>query len=75
VNHSNLRFGVYDKKEVSVVLSLIGDFAKSSLLWSDNSSLVEIFHNHFELLWQTSAGALPLRKRKQRERAQRAFPS
>ena len=50
--HPCLRFCVYDKKEVSVVLSLQGDFAKSSLLWSNSVSLVNIFQDHFDILWQ-----------------------
>ena len=49
--HESLRFSVYDKKEVSVVLTSKGDFAKSSLLWSNSTSLVKVFQDHFDMLW------------------------
>jgi sugar-specific transcriptional regulator TrmB len=49
--HSALRFCVYDKKEISVVLSSEHDFAKSSLLWSDCTSLVDAYQGYFESMW------------------------
>lgn len=50
-NHSATRFCIYDKKEITVVLSAVADFSKSSLLWSDCRSLVDNYLEHFEMLW------------------------
>ncbi len=48
---SVLRFCVYDKKEVSAVLSSNHDFTKSFLLWTDCGSLVDVYQNYFETMW------------------------
>ncbi len=48
---SVFRFCIYDKKEVSVVLSSDHDFTNSSLLWTDCASLVDAYQDHFETMW------------------------
>jgi sugar-specific transcriptional regulator TrmB len=50
-NHSDIRFCVYDKQEVTVVLSSERDFGKSCLLWSDCSSLARTYQDHFDMMW------------------------
>jgi hypothetical protein len=50
-NHMHLRFSVYDEKEITVVLLSDHDFAKSTLLWSDCTSLVDAYQDYFETMW------------------------
>ncbi len=54
LNHTISRFCVYDNKEVTVMLSSNIDFAKSSLLWSNCSSLVDGYQDYYESLWNDS---------------------
>ncbi len=49
---------IYDKREVNIVTSPTGDFAGSSMLWSNNPSLVGIVQDYFETLWFTQSKAL-----------------
>jgi sugar-specific transcriptional regulator TrmB len=51
LNHSKARFYIFDKKELSVVLSSEKDFAKSSVLRLCGTSLLEVFQDYFEMLW------------------------
>ena len=46
--------GVYDKKEVFVIVNPMEDLLDSSALWSNNQSLVTAIHEYFELLWLIS---------------------
>jgi sugar-specific transcriptional regulator TrmB len=50
-NHSKVRFCIFDKKELSVVLFSEKDFAKSSILWLNGTSFLEGFQDYFEMLW------------------------
>jgi sugar-specific transcriptional regulator TrmB len=50
-NHMHLRFSVYDEKEITVMLLSDHDFAKSTLLWSDCTSLVDAYQDYFETMW------------------------
>jgi sugar-specific transcriptional regulator TrmB len=52
--NSKPRFCIYDKKELSVVLSSEKDFAKSSLLWSTCPSIVETYQDHFDMMWHNA---------------------
>jgi len=45
-------FGIYDKKEVFIVVVSKADLSDSPALWSDSESLVSLASNYFELLWQ-----------------------
>jgi sugar-specific transcriptional regulator TrmB len=54
LNQQRIRFGIYDKKELTVVLISEKDFAKSSLLWSDCVSIVEAYQDYFEMKWHKS---------------------
>jgi sugar-specific transcriptional regulator TrmB len=54
-NHSKTWFCIYDKKEVSAVLSPLKDFAKSPLLWSNCTSLVEEYQDHYNMMWDNAA--------------------
>ena len=50
-NHSWARFCIYDKEAVSIVISPLKDFSKCSLFWSNCSSLVEAYADHYEVMW------------------------
>jgi sugar-specific transcriptional regulator TrmB len=50
-NHPNTRFCIYDKKELSIVLSLSKDFGKSPLLLSKCESIVEAYQDYYDMLW------------------------
>ena len=53
-NRDSTRFCIYDRQEISVMLSSKEDFTKSSLLWSDCASLVEVFKDYYEMMWLTA---------------------
>ncbi|MCX8154156.1 MAG: hypothetical protein N3E52_06965 [Candidatus Bathyarchaeota archaeon] len=44
-------FGVYDKKEVFIIVFPEMDLPSSPALWSNNRSLVAMAADHFEMLW------------------------
>ena len=50
-NRDSIRFCIYDRQEISVILSSKDYFTKSPLLWSDCASLVEIFKDYYEMMW------------------------
>jgi sugar-specific transcriptional regulator TrmB len=52
--HRDVRFCVYDKKEITVVLSSEKDFGKSCLLWSDCPSLAKTYQDYYEMMWHTA---------------------
>lgn len=47
-------FGVYDRKEVFIVVFPESDLPGSPALWSNNRSLVAMAADHFEMLWPTA---------------------
>jgi sugar-specific transcriptional regulator TrmB len=47
-------FGIYDRKEIFIVLKSKTDLPGSPALWSKNPSLVGLAKDHFEILWFTS---------------------
>ena len=47
-------FGIYDKKELFVVVFSEKGLPGSPALWSNNRSLIALAQNHFEILWLTS---------------------
>ena len=47
-------FGLYDKKEVFIIVNPKRDLHDSPALWSNNQSLVTAIQEYFELLWLTS---------------------
>jgi sugar-specific transcriptional regulator TrmB len=50
----NTVFGIYDKKEVFVIVYSKTDIQSSSALWSNDEALVSLASEHFEMLWHTS---------------------
>jgi sugar-specific transcriptional regulator TrmB len=46
--------GVYDKKEVFIIVDPKTDLPGSPALWSDNSSLIVLAQDYFEILWLTA---------------------
>jgi len=58
-NHPETVFGIYDKKEVFVIVFSKTDLPGSPALWSDNSSLIALTCNYFELLWREAIESTP----------------
>jgi len=50
--HPETIFGIYDKKEVFIIVFSKADLFGSSALWSDSESMISLASNYFELLWQ-----------------------
>jgi sugar-specific transcriptional regulator TrmB len=48
-------FGIYDKKEVFIIVFPKTDLPGSPALWSNDPSLIAMAENHFETLWSTAA--------------------
>ena len=46
--------GIYDKKEVFIIVDPTGDLFDSPALWSNNKSLITAIQEYFDLLWLTS---------------------
>ena len=46
--------GIYDKKEVFIIVDPTGDLFDSPALWSNNKSLITAIQEYFNLLWLTS---------------------
>jgi sugar-specific transcriptional regulator TrmB len=46
--------GVHDKKEVFIIVDPKADLLGSPALWSDNSSLIVLAQDYFEILWLTA---------------------
>ncbi len=53
-NHTAVRFGIYDKKAISIILSSEADFSKCALLWTNCASLVTTYQEYYELLWRAA---------------------
>jgi sugar-specific transcriptional regulator TrmB len=51
-NYPETVFGIYDKKEVFIIVFSKADLSGSSALWSDSGSIISLASNYFELLWQ-----------------------
>jgi len=46
--------GIYDKKEVFLIVKPKTDLSGSPALWSNNPSLIALAKDHFEILWFTA---------------------
>jgi hypothetical protein len=44
-------FGIYDGKEIFIVLKSKTDLPSSPVLWSKNSTLIALAEDYFEILW------------------------
>jgi sugar-specific transcriptional regulator TrmB len=53
-------FGIYDRKEIFMILDSKTDLPNSPALWSNNPSLIGLAKDHFEILWLTSMEELTL---------------
>lgn len=47
-------FGIYDKKEIFLIVFSQTDLPGSPALWSNNRSLIALAENHFEAIWKTA---------------------
>jgi sugar-specific transcriptional regulator TrmB len=56
-------FGLYDDKELFIIIDPKMDLSGSPALWTNNSSLIGLVQDYFEMLWQTTA-EMPLNKNK-----------
>ena len=52
--HPETIFGIYDKRELFVVVVSKTDLQDSPALWSNSISLVSLASDYFELLWQNA---------------------
>jgi len=46
--------GIYDKKEIFIIVDPTGDLFDSPALWSNSQSLITAIQEYFDLLWLTS---------------------
>ena len=51
-DHPETVFGIYDQKEMSVMVISKTDLQGSPGLWSSNDALISLARNHFEALWR-----------------------
>jgi len=47
-------FGIYDKKELFIIVDPKSDLAGSPALWTNNQSLISLVQEYFEMLWLTA---------------------
>jgi sugar-specific transcriptional regulator TrmB len=47
-------FGIYDQKEIFVILKSKTDLPGSPALWSNNPTLIDLVEDYFETLWLTA---------------------
>jgi sugar-specific transcriptional regulator TrmB len=52
-------FGLYDNRELFVIVDPDMDISASPALWTNNPSLIAIAQDYFEMLWQTATETLP----------------
>ena len=50
----NTVIGIYDKREVFIVIDPKEGLFDSPALWSNNQSLITVVKDYFEILWLTS---------------------
>ncbi len=48
-------FGLYDDRELFVIVDPKMDISGSPALWTNNPSLVGLAHDYFEMLWETAS--------------------
>jgi sugar-specific transcriptional regulator TrmB len=53
-DHSETVFGIYDKKEVFIIIFSKTDLQSSPALWSNNDALISLALDHFEMLWRNA---------------------
>jgi len=53
--YPNTVFGIYDRKEVYVIVVSKTDLPSSPALWSNDEALIALASDHFEMLWNTAA--------------------
>jgi hypothetical protein len=47
-------FGIYDEKEIFIVLKSKTGLPGSPALWSNNPPLIDLAEDYFEMLWLTA---------------------
>lgn len=47
-------FGIYDRKELFVIVDPKSDLSGSPALWTNNSSLMSLVQGYFDMLWDTA---------------------
>ena len=56
--YPNTVFGIYDKKELFVIVFSKTDLPSSPALWSNNNSLIALATDYFECLWNKATESL-----------------
>ena len=54
-SHPKTVLGIYDKKEIFIILDPTTELPGSPALWSNNQSLISIAQDYFDILWLTSS--------------------
>lgn len=60
-------FGIYDKKELFIIIDPKSDLAGSPALWTNNQSLIALIQEYFEILWLTAREDLKENKKASRQ--------
>lgn len=47
-------FGIYDNRELYIIVNPSADLSSSAALWTNNSSLIALVQEYFETLWLTA---------------------
>lgn len=47
-------FGIYDKKELFIIIDPKSDLSGSPALWTNNQSLIALVQEYFEMLWENA---------------------
>ncbi len=54
LQHPDTVFGIYDHKELFVIVDPQSDIPGSPALWTNNQSLLSVLQGYFDMLWQTA---------------------
>jgi hypothetical protein len=58
--HPETVFGIYDRKELFVIIDPKLDIPGSPALWTNNPSLIALVQGYFDVLWQTAKETPPI---------------
>ena len=58
-NHPETIFGIYDQKQMFLIVFAKTDLPGSSALWSNNNSMITLAGHRFETLWHTAEKITP----------------
>lgn len=53
-HHPQTVFGIYDNRELFVIIDPKSDLHGSPALWTNNQSLISLVQDYFDMLWQSA---------------------